>query len=87
LPQSTGAEEDDYDDDDGGTGSKKTSMLPPQQIATVQRSKPLESSFSEACCVGDATAPELPVLVQCDDGEVILHFSELFAMPDDELHR
>ncbi|GAX83509.1 hypothetical protein CEUSTIGMA_g10934.t1 [Chlamydomonas eustigma] len=103
LPQSTGAEEDDYDDEDEGKGPPNTNMLPPPQTILVASqkaltSKPLASMLletsKESTEAGDkgkevcaATIPELPVLVNCDDGEVILHFSELFSMPEDELQK
>jgi len=92
---------DDYDDPAASVPSSASKPPPPGQwaspppvarLAGAQDSTPLPSSKHQATppppsSSGKLGTDELPVLVKCDNGEEILHFSELFAPPRHELER
>ena len=66
----------------GASGSQGDYTPPPGTVALRQQATPPPPPSS-----GKLRADELPVLVKCDDGEVILHFSEVFAPPRHELEK
>ncbi len=83
------AEDDDYDADGPSEPKPAAAAQPgavpaaaPAAVAAVAAAAP-----AAAAAAPDSEDLNLPVLVQCEDGEVILHFSELFSHRDDELER
>ena len=60
------------------TGSRDPATLPHAESSKIQETSALDNKVR---------AEELPVLGMCDNGETILHFSEVFAPPRHVLER
>ena len=78
-------QDDDYDDDEGpSAGGKVAAAAPTAKPSPAVR--PMVPAAAARPSARDGEV-ELPVLVTCADGEVILHFSELFGKSEEELAR